>query len=122
MELVVSLPRNDVELARAAEQAGAQALKVHMNVHHHASGTRFGSLADEHERVREIIAAVKVPVGLMPGADPAKLPTADELTSLASAGLNFLDIYTNHMPLWFLDLPLRLILALRSFDGFLEPP
>lgn len=122
MELVVSLPRNDIELARAAAQAGAQALKLHMNVHHSASGTTFGSFAEEAAKVREIIAAVDIPVGLMPGADPALLPTAAELSELAGAGLNFVDIYVEHMPLWFLDLPLRLVVALSSFDGFLEPP
>jgi hypothetical protein len=120
MELYVSLPRNDVELARAAADAGADALKVHMNVHHTASGTRFGSYAEEHERIREIIAAVDCPVGLMPGADPAVLPEAAELESLAEAGLSFVNIYSHHMPLWFLDLPLRRIVALGSFDGFVE--
>src|SRR6188508_1992560 len=118
MELIVSLPRNDVELAKAAAESGAHAVKVHMNVRHDASGTGFGSYAEEHETVREIIKAVKIPVGLMPGADPANLPAQDELNSLAAAGLEFVDIYTHHMPLWFLELPLRLIVALGSFDGF----
>lgn len=121
MELIVSLPRNDVELARAAAESGANAIKVHMNVRHDASGTRFGSFAEEQDAVRQIISAVKIPVGLMPGADTASLPTADELTSLAQSGLDFVDIYTHHMPLWFLELPLRLIVALGSFDGFVEP-
>ena len=122
MELIVSLPRNDIELAKAAAESGADAIKVHMNVRHDASGTSFGSYAEEHETVREIIKAVKVPVGLMPGADPANLPTQDELGSLAAAGLDFVDIYSHHMPLWFLELPLKIILALSSFEGFLEPP
>lgn len=121
MELIVSLPRNDVELAKAAAENGANALKVHMNVRHDASGTSFGTFADEHERVREIIRAVKIPVGLMPGADPATMPSADELNSLAAHGLDFIDVYTHHMPLWFLELPVRLIVALGSFDGFVEP-
>ncbi|MDQ3022922.1 MAG: hypothetical protein M3R04_00855 [bacterium] len=122
MELIVSLPRNDMDLALAAAQGGAHALKLHMNVRHDASGTSYGSFAEEADIVRRIIGAVKIPVGLMPGADPANLPTQDELSSLASAGLDFIDIYSDNMPLWFLELPLRLIVALRSFDGFLEPP
>lgn len=122
MELVVSLPANEVELARAAAEAGADAIKVHMNVRHDASGTAFGTFTEEHARVREIIAAVKCPVGLMPGADPKTLPTAEELVSLHKSGLDFLDIYSHHMPLWFLELPHRLILALHSFDGFVEGP
>ena len=122
MELIVSLPQNDVDMARAAADAGAHALKVHMNVEHTASGTRFGSFAEESDRVREIITAVDIPVGLMPGANPKALPTAEELTSLAEAGLDFVDIYTHHMPLWFIGLPLKLIVALSEFEGFVEQP
>lgn len=122
MELIVSLPRNSAELARAAADSGATALKVHMNVHHDASGTHFGAFAEEADAVRAVIAAAKCPVGLMPGADPASLPSRDELLALHGTGLSFLDIYAHHMPLWFLDLPLRLIVALSDFDGFVEPP
>jgi hypothetical protein len=122
MELIVSLPQNDPSMARAAADAGAHALKVHMNVEHAASGTRFGSFAEEANRVRKIIAAVDIPVGLMPGASPQSLPTAEELTSLAKDGLDFLDIYTHHMPLWFIGLPLKLIVALSEFEGFVEQP
>jgi hypothetical protein len=122
MELFVSLPRNEVALAKAAAENGATAIKVHMNVEHRASGTRFGSFAEEFKAVREIISAVNIPVGLMPGADPANLPTPGEFEQLANAGLSFLDIYTHHMPLWFIDLPLKLILAFHEFDGLTEPP
>ena len=122
MELIVSLPRNDVALAKAAAGAGADALKVHMNVLHEASSTRFGSFAEEAPAVREILGAVKCAVGLMPGGAPDALPTREELLSLEPAGLNFLDIYAHNMPLWFIDLPYRLIVALSSFDGFVEPP
>ncbi|MCA9781917.1 MAG: hypothetical protein KC800_34620, partial [Candidatus Eremiobacteraeota bacterium] len=45
--LMVSLPRNDLQLARAAVDAGAQCIKVHINCHHFASDTHFGSLAEE---------------------------------------------------------------------------
>jgi hypothetical protein len=122
MQLIVSLPRNEVELAKAAADAGADAIKVHMNVYHHASGTEFGNFAAEAPRIKDILAAVKCPVGLMPGADPALLPERAELESLQPAGLDFLDIYAHHMPLWFVELPFRLIIALSSFDGFVEPP
>ena len=121
MKLFVSLPRNEVALAKAAADNGADAVKVHMNVQHRASGTRFGSFAEESKAVLDIINAVDIPVGLMPGANPANLPTPNELTQLAKAGLDFVDIYTHHMPLWFIDLPLKLIVAFNEFDGFTEP-
>ena len=41
--VVVSLPANDLDLARAALDAGAQAIKVHCNVWHRASGHTFGT-------------------------------------------------------------------------------
>jgi hypothetical protein len=122
MELFVSLPRNEVALAKAAAANGANAIKVHMNVEHRASGPGFGSFAEESKAVLEIIGAVDIPVGLMPGAGPEQLPSPAELTQLAKAGLDFVDIYTHHMPLWFIDLPLKLILAFHEFDGLTEPP
>ena len=47
MELIVSLPSNDPAMAQAATGAGADAVKLHMNVTHDASGTRFGSFAED---------------------------------------------------------------------------
>jgi hypothetical protein len=120
MQLFVSLPENNLELARAAAEAGADALKVHMNVRHDASGTAFGTFTQEEAVVRSILGAVKVPVGLMPGADQSSLPTNEELTSLQRDGLDFIDIYAKHMPLRFIDLPLRLIPAFDHFDGLVE--
>jgi hypothetical protein len=43
--LVVSLPRNDLDLANAAVAGGAQGIKVHLNGYHRASGVVFGSFA-----------------------------------------------------------------------------
>ena len=34
--LIASLPRNDASLAKVALDAGADAVKIHINVHHHA--------------------------------------------------------------------------------------
>ena len=116
MDLIVSLPKNDIDMAVAAADAGAAALKVHMNVAHAASGTGFGTYREEVATVKAIIDAVGVPVGLMPGADPADLPEPGELLELCDYGLDFLDIYAHHMPLWFLDLPLKLVPALAAAE------
>ena len=53
--LMVSLPQNDPELARAAIRGGAQGLKIHINVHHHASGTHFGTWAEERNEIEAIL-------------------------------------------------------------------
>ena len=66
--LVVSLPANDLDLARAALDAGAQAIKVHCNVWHRASGHTFGTYAENREFLRQLITLCgEVPVGLVPG-------------------------------------------------------
>jgi hypothetical protein len=87
-----------VELALAAIAGGADAIKVHLNVEHRASGTRFGSFAEESHRLRAITAAAKgtVSLGIMPGADT--VASCDELEALADMGFEFLDCYAFNLP------------------------
>lgn len=96
--LVVSLPRNSRELARAAAEGGADALKVHLNVRHEASGTRFGSLEEERGPLEEIL-AVGLPTGIVPGT-AEQLPSREELQELADMGLDFFDLFARDMPAW----------------------
>jgi len=96
MPLIASLPGNSVELAKAAAAGGADMLKVHMNVCHAASGTRFGTFAEERPRIEAILAAVDIPVGVMPGA--AETPALDEMRELERMGIAFFDIYASDMP------------------------
>ena len=63
--LVVSLPSNNLELAEAALDGGAQAVKVHCNVWHRASGHTFGTYAENREFLQQLIALCRdVPVSL----------------------------------------------------------
>lgn len=97
MVLIASLPRNDVALARAALDAGADVVKVHLNVEHHASGMHFGSLAEERDALQQIRAAAgDVPCGLVPGATPA-LDSA-ELEAVIELGFDFISLYLRHAP------------------------
>ncbi len=105
--LIVSLPRNDMALARAAADAGADLLKVHINVHHRASGTRFGSLDDEEENLNEVL-AVGLPTGLVPGEEA--MVTFDELLRLRRFA--FLDAYINRLPLFLYDVGVPVIPAI----------
>ncbi|MDQ3813571.1 MAG: hypothetical protein M3347_06435, partial [Armatimonadota bacterium] len=90
--LLVSLPRNDVRLAEAAIRGGAQGLKVHINVHHHASGTHFGTFEEERAHIARIVeAAGAAPVGIVPGGAP--FATAAEFAELAKIGVDFFDAY-----------------------------
>ncbi|PJB63418.1 MAG: hypothetical protein CO095_16530, partial [Armatimonadetes bacterium CG_4_9_14_3_um_filter_58_7] len=66
ISLIVSLPANSPELAIAAIAGGAECLKVHIRVHHDASGTHFGSLEDERGNLESILSvAGTVPVGIV---------------------------------------------------------
>jgi len=96
MVLVASLPANDPALARAAASAGADALKVHLNVQHAASGTVFGSFAEEKTNLKKILSSVSIPVGIMPGADT--VATMQEMEDMNKMGIVFFDIYDYHMP------------------------
>lgn len=97
LALWVSLPRNDAELARAAAEAGADVLKVHIAVGHQASGNVFGTLEEERPRLEAIIrAAGDKPVGLVTGGSPEVAPR--DLEELAKMGIAFADMYDIHMP------------------------
>ncbi len=98
--LVVSLPANRLELARAAISGGADAIKVHIRVGHRASGHHFGTLAEEIDAIRNIISAVDVPVGIVPGAEEPATPA--EMEELEGLGIDFLDMYWHHLPSYIL--------------------
>ncbi len=97
-QLIMSLPANDPELARAAMAGGADILKVHLRVRHAASGTTFGTLKEERAHLEEILALFPGPVGIVAGAtDPA---TPYEMNELCAMGFDFFDLYASHMPAW----------------------
>lgn len=104
--LIVSLPRNDVELARAAANAGADLFKTHVNVRHRASGTKFGSLDEEEERLAEIL-GLGLPTGLVPGEDA--MVTPDQIPRLRRFA--FLDAYVTRLPLFLYDVGVPVIPA-----------
>lgn len=96
--LVVSLPSNDLQLAKAALDGGAHAIKVHCNVWHRASGHTFGSYRQNRAFLRELIGFCgEVPVGLVPGTSEAFI-TAQELEELEEMGLSFISAYAHHLP------------------------
>jgi putative N-acetylmannosamine-6-phosphate epimerase len=111
--LLVSIPRNDPEMAKAAEEGGADGIKVHLNVSHYASGTDFGPWESEKKNITAILENAKIPVGLLPGAD--KVASKDEIKEARKMGIDFLDSFAHQMPLylWKLD-GLGMMLAVNS--------
>ncbi|MEI6503354.1 MAG: hypothetical protein WCP21_20265 [Armatimonadota bacterium] len=114
-KLLVSLPGNDPDLAKAARDGGAAALKVHLNITHAAAGLHFGTLAEEAAAI-ETILALGLPVGIVPG-DAGAMVTPGELTQLAAMGIDFCDVYLGAMPAWMLSAPpLAMMAAVGSAD------
>ncbi len=113
--LLVSLPRNDIDLARAALESGADGVKVHIGLHHHASGLITGTLDEEADRIAEIV-ALGLPVGIVPGAGEG-LATHAEMLRLADLGVDFFDLYAEDMPAWMLcmdDCAMSVMVAFSS--------
>lgn len=96
--LIVSIPGNHVAMAQAAEAAGADAVKTHINVTHHASGITFGKLEQERAALEKIIAAVNIPVGIVPGEDLAIAP--ETMRAINEMGFAFVDGYAHTLPTW----------------------
>lgn len=96
--LVVSLPSNDLALAGAALAGGADAVKVHANVWHRASGHTFGTYEQNKPFLKELIQLCgSVPVGLVPGGEEAFI-SAQERLELEEMGLDFFSSYLKHLP------------------------
>lgn len=96
--LIVSLPSNSRPLAEAAAEGGADALKVHINLHHAASGTHFGGLEEERGNLEGIL-ALGLPTGIVPGAAD-RVPSPQEMGALAEMGMDFFDMFITTMPAW----------------------
>ena len=115
MTLIVSLPRNDADLSRAAFDAGADAVKVHCNIMHRASGSGFGSLSAYAEIFEQILSEAKGPVGLVPGA--ALEDVQRDMPEAARLPFDFFSVYAQHAPTSLLAKRDMLMLALGHGDG-----
>lgn len=112
--LLVSLPQNSADFAKAAEDGGAHGIKVHLNVKHRASKTFFGTFAQERKSIEKILKSVSVPLGVMPGADDAA--AEEEMKELQAMGISFFDIYIHHAPSYLLHSPLYKMFAIDCFN------
>ncbi|MGM9998844.1 MAG: hypothetical protein ACI38Q_05580 [Candidatus Bruticola sp.] len=96
--LLVSLTQNDPNLARIALENGADAVKVHLNCAHFASGTNFGSWEAEEEKIAKVAEVVRphIPLGIVTGAEV--VPEAKELSAIRQFGFDFWDLFAHHIP------------------------
>jgi hypothetical protein len=92
--VIVSLARHDLDLARAAKDAGVDAIKLHLNAYHRASKTTFGSFAEERPFF-EAVAKLGLPLLVMAGQET--VPTETEMDELADLGVEGFNVYFKHM-------------------------
>lgn len=109
--IIVSLPRHDLDLARAALEGGACAIKVHLNAHHRASGTTFGSYTEERPFL-EALAKLGAPMLVMAGQET--VPTLEEMNALADLGFEGFNVYIDHLQPHLLESRLRPMPALSA--------
>jgi len=115
--LIASLPRNDPALAKAALEGGADVVKLHINLHHRASGTKIGSLEEELLALQEILKLWQgKPVGIVPGTRDTVNP--EEMARLAALGFDFLSLYFSDAPVGLLppSSQIERMLAFSSAD------
>lgn len=93
MTLVVSCPVNDYEYVKAAWEAGADAVKIHLNVHHHASDTDFKSLKEEYDFVQRVLKDSPVPVGVVIGGNPTVV--REDFPNILKESFDFLSLYAH---------------------------
>lgn len=109
--VIVSLARHDLDLAKAALDAGAFAIKTHLNAYHRATGTTFGSFAEELPFFEQL-ARLGCPLLVMAGQEV--VPTAEEMDALADLGFEGFNVYVDHMQPHLLQSRLRPMPALSS--------
>jgi len=100
--LLVSLPKNDPEMALAALESGAKGLKVHVNVDHFASGTHFGPFEAEREAISAICHLARqagANVGVVPGGG-GRFASPEDFKGLAATGIDYFDAYPADTPAW----------------------
>lgn len=97
LSLIVSLPANDLALAKAAIEEGADGLKVHYNVGHRASGNHFGALEEYADVFQTIRSQWQGPLGVVP-AGSIEGAQAEHISRLDGLGFDFYSIYAHHLP------------------------
>jgi hypothetical protein len=79
--LIVKLPENSIEMAKAAEDAGADAVCI--------------SYSEDKEAIKKIIKTLNIPVGM---SLDENILTGPEMKNFKSLGFDFIDIPSNDAP------------------------
>ncbi|WP_025725022.1 hypothetical protein [Acholeplasma granularum] len=97
MTLIVSLPKNDYEIAKTCWENGADAIKVHIDLHHNASKSEFKELDFHKDVFKKIIQDSPVPVGIVIGN--SVLLAEKNMQDVIDMGFDFISLYGRDMPI-----------------------
>jgi len=89
--LIVSIPQNKIDFAKAAQDNGADAVKVHTSVIHPASGVEFGTLDEEAPKFEEIRKALDISMGIVPGVGVDL--EMEEIERMVDLGFDFFNAF-----------------------------
>ncbi|MEG2264276.1 MAG: hypothetical protein RSC68_07985 [Acinetobacter sp.] len=107
--LIMSMPMNDPDVIEAAFIAGADAVKVHVNLLHHASEHHFGSVEEQKEVFDRMFHKRYGPLGIVLGNN------TELVSKTASKTLcypfDFVSLYAHHSPISMMDISASLMLA-----------
>lgn len=109
--VIVSLARHDLDLAKAALDAGASAIKTHLNAYHRATDRTFGTFTEERPFFEEL-AKLGCPLLVMAGQEV--VPSEEEMDALYDLGFQGFNVYVDHMQPHMLKSKLRPMPALAS--------
>jgi hypothetical protein len=93
--LLIDLHSNSKEFASAAQEAGADAVILHLN-ESPAQGARFGGLEIEEDSIKECLSDSKLPIGLTIG--DARQLSNEEWEKCVGLGFSFANMFAHHMP------------------------
>lgn len=108
--LVVSLPENSLDYAKAAIDNGADAIKLHVNLKHRVTShiyTSWEVIKPEVKKIRELNCCM----GIVPGAEI--MASHSEIKEMESLGFSFFDVYIDYAPMYLLDSSMAKMLALN---------
>lgn len=94
MSLIVSLPKNSLDYAKAAWENGANAIKVHINANHFASGTKFEDFNSEWESIELILRNSPIPVGIVLGDNQTDI--IRDFKYVLQENFSFVSVYYDH--------------------------
>jgi len=112
--LIVSLPENKLEFAQAAVEGGADAIKLHLNVVHRATGRMFPSWSEEKRNI-ERICELDICVGVVPGGRN-HFATERDLVEMQEVGICFIDFFVDYAPSYVMKVELARMFGLNDFS------